>query len=315
MTFLLRHFALGVLRAAKNEPAVRTVIARGKKPGTSPKDWFSGISDETWLWMNTTGRRRRKAIAHLVPQMPEVALQERVTGQSGDETLGEGFNAYKLFKNCYETHIGPIESCRAVLDFGCGWGRTIRFFLKDLHPDKLLGIDQDEEVFRACLDTNKWCRFTLIAPNAPTPLAQESFDLIYLYSVFSHLPEEMHWAWLKEFHRLLAPGGMLIATTRARDFIQECKTCRDDPLIERKPDSVKFISRSFLDVDGALSAYDNGQFCYDSHGLEGQWSYWGETCIPKAYVEKYWNEMFNICEYIADPKICRQNVIVVRKRG
>jgi trans-aconitate methyltransferase len=112
--------------------------------------------------------------------MPEVTLQELVTGQSGDSTLGEGFNAYKMFKNCYETHIGPIESCRALLDFGCGWGRTIRFSLKDLHPDKLLGIDQDEKVIRACRNTNKWCRFTLIEPDAPVSLPKESLDLIYL---------------------------------------------------------------------------------------------------------------------------------------
>jgi SAM-dependent methyltransferase len=315
MPFLLRHFVLAVLRAVKNEPAVRMVIARSKKPDTSPKDWFSGISDETWFWMNTTGCRRRKAIADLLPHMPEVAMQELLTGHSGDSTLGEGFNAYKIFKNCYETHIGPIESCRAILDFGCGWGRTIRFFLKDLQPEKLLGIDHDEKVIRACRNTNKWCRFKLVEPDAPTPLRQESFDLIYLYSVFSHLPEEMHWAWLKEFHRLLAPGGLLIATTRARDFIQECKTFRDDPLIEGKPDWIKFVSRSFLDVDAWMLAYDNGQFCYDSHGLEGRWSYWGEACIPKGYVEKRWKELFDMCGYIDDPNICRQNVIVVRKRG
>ena len=73
--------------------------------------------------------------------MPEVSIQETYTGGSGDSTLREGFNAYRLFKKCYETHVGPIESCRAVLDFGCGWGRIIRFFLKDVEPEKLLGVD------------------------------------------------------------------------------------------------------------------------------------------------------------------------------
>jgi SAM-dependent methyltransferase len=315
MNFALRPFASALLRAAKNEPAVREVIARSKKRGTSPKDWFSGISDEGWLWMNTTGRRRRKAIAGLVPQMPEVPMQERFTGSSGDSTLREGFNAYKIFKNCYETHIGPVGSCRAVLDFGCGWGRIIRFFLKDIEPDKLLGIDHSEEALRACRNTNKWCKFTLIEPYAPTPLRPESFDLIYLYSVFSHLPEEMHWAWLIEFHRLLAPGGMLIATTRARSFIQVCKTLRDDPLIDGKPEWLKVSARTFSDVDATMSAYDNGQFCYESHGLEGRWSYWGEACIPKDYVEKRWNEIFDVCEYIDDLERCPQNVIVVRKRA
>jgi SAM-dependent methyltransferase len=314
MAFLLRHFALAVFRAAKNEPAVRAAIARSKKSGTSPKDWFSGISDETWIWMNTTGCRRRKAIANLVPQMPEVSMQENFTGHSGDSTLREGFDAYKIFKKCYETHVGPIGSCRAVLDFGCGWGRIIRFFLKDIEPEKLLGIDHSEEVIRASRDTNKWCKFTLIEPYAPTSLSKETFDLIYLYSVFSHLPEEMHWAWLKEFHRLLRPGGMLIATTRARDYIQFCESLRDDPQLNTKPDWLKRSAKTFVDVGATMSAYDDGQFCYESLGGEGRWSYWGEACIPRAYVEKHWKEIFDVCEYIDDRNVSPQNVIVVRKR-
>lgn len=310
----LRTLASAALRAAQNEPALRAAVARSKKAGTSPKDWFQGISDETWFWMNTTARRRRKVIANLVSQMPEVSMQENFTGQSGDATLREGFEAYKIFKHCYERHAGPIGSCHAVLDFGCGWGRIIRFFLKDIEPEKLLGIDHSEEVIRASENTNRWCRFMLIEPNAPTSLPEESFDLIYLYSVFSHLPEEMHWAWLKEFHRLLRPGGMLIATTRARDYIQFCQSLRDDPELNRKPDWLKRSAKTFLDMEATLSAYDDGQFCYASLGGEGRWSYWGEACIPRRYVEKRWKEIFDVCEYIDDPKACPQNVIVVRKR-
>jgi SAM-dependent methyltransferase len=310
-----RLLASAVLRMAKNEPSVRVAISRSKQTGTSPKDWFSGLNDETWFWMNTTARRRRKAIANLVPQMPEVSMQEFFTGQSGDAALREGFNAYKIFRNCYETHVGPIRSCRAVLDFGCGWGRIIRFFLKDFEPERLFGVDHSEDAVRACRDTNKWCEFTLIEPYPPTSLPRESFDLIYLYSVFSHLPEEMHWAWLKEFRRLLQPGGMLIATTRARDFIQMCKTFRDDPHLNSKPQWLSQSARVFVDVDATMSAYDNGKFCYESLGQEGRWSFWGEACIPRLYVEKHWKEIFDVCEYIEDPKTCPQNVIVVRKRA
>jgi SAM-dependent methyltransferase len=310
-----RRLASAVIQVAKNEPVVRRAIACSEKPGSNPKDWFAGISDETWFWMNTTGRTRRRAIAELVPQMPEVSLQENFTGYSGDSTLREGFDAYRIFKKCYETHVGPIQSCSAVLDFGCGWGRIIRFFLKDIEPEKLIGIDHSEDAIRASKNTNKWCRFTLIEPYAPTSLPQESFDLIYLYSVFSHLPEEMHWAWLKEFHRLLKPGGMLIATTRARDYIQFCKSLRDDPQLNAKPDWLKRSARTFLDVDAALAAYDKGQFCYAPLGADGRWSFWGEACIARAYVQNHWKELFDVCEYIDDREACPQNVIVVRKRA
>jgi SAM-dependent methyltransferase len=311
MPFALRPFASAVFRLVALEPTVRTVIARSKKPGTTPKDWFQGINDDTWFWMNTTGRRRRKAIAALVAQMPPVTMQENFTGSHGDATLGEGFNAYKLFKDSYQKHIGAITDARAVLDFGCGWGRTIRFFLKDIPPNNLFGLDYSEEALAACRSTNKWCQFVLIKPNPPTPLPSESFDLIYLYSVFSHLPEDMHWALLNEFHRLLTPGGMLIATTRARSFIQECKTLREN--LESNRPWQQWEAQRFADDKASFSAYDHGQFCYDSHN-QPQRPFWGEACIPKTYVENKWTEMFDLCDYIDDPKTCPQNVIVVRKR-
>ena len=86
---LLRRIASRAFRTVKNESAVRRAIARSKKPGSSPKDWFAGMDDETWFWMNITGRDRSEAIASLVPKMPEVSMQGLFTGQSGHATLGK----------------------------------------------------------------------------------------------------------------------------------------------------------------------------------------------------------------------------------
>jgi len=311
----LLNLASNAFNAAKHEPAVRQAISRSKRPGTAPMDWFSGVNDDTWLWMHTSRRlKRRPEIANLLPGLPAPSLQENYTGSSAFATLQEGFHAYQLFKKYYETYIGPLANSRGILDFGCGWGRIIRFFLRDVAPEKLTGADHSEEAIRTCRETNKWCKFTLIEPQPPTPLEPQSFDLIYLYSVFSHLPEDMHWALLKEFHRLLSPGGMLIATTRRRDFIEECRAMRADPTLDAKPFWLKNPASVFLETDASLAAYDRGEFCYGSVGAKDRWSFWGEACIPKAYVEKHWSEIFDICDYMDDGKVCPQNVIVARKR-
>ena len=129
---------------------------------------FPGIDDEAWLWLNTTGRRRRKAVAPLLPEMPEVSVQETYTGSSGDQTLREGFNAYRLFKRCYESYVGPLGTCCGILDFGCGWGRIIRFFLKDVEPHNLTRCRScPTSDSRICQQTNKWCKFTLTDPHSP----------------------------------------------------------------------------------------------------------------------------------------------------
>ena len=45
----------------------------------------------------------------------------------------------------------------------------------------------------------------------PLPFESDTFDLIYSLSVFTHI--DSHWAsWLLELHRVLAPGGILVAT-------------------------------------------------------------------------------------------------------
>jgi SAM-dependent methyltransferase len=46
---------------------------------------------------------------------------------------------------------------------------------------------------------------------APLPREDGSFDLIYAFSVFTHISDAWS-AWLLELHRLLAPGGLLVAS-------------------------------------------------------------------------------------------------------
>jgi hypothetical protein len=125
----------------------------------------------------------------------------------------------------------------------------------------------------------------------------------------------MHWALLKEFHRLLVPGGILIATTRAREFIELCESARKDPKLDEKPVWVKGVANVFKNRDATLSAYDSEKFCYESYGEQGRRSFWGEACIPRGYVLRRWPEIFEVCDYIDDRKTCAQNVIVARKRN
>jgi hypothetical protein len=106
---------------------------------------------------------------------------------------------------------------------------------------------------------------------------------------------------------------MLIATTRARDYIHFCKNLREDARLDEKPLWLRQSASAFANAEAAISDYDNGQFCYANLG-DVNWPFWGEACIPKGYVERRWREIFDVCEYIDDPELCPQNVIVARKR-
>lgn len=101
---------------------------------------------------------------------------------------------------------------RSMLDFGCGAGRTLRHFHDEARTARFVGCDLDRESI-------DWLSAHLCPPleairsdpDPPLPFADGSFDLIWAISVFTHLVDSSA-AWLLELHRLLKPGGLLMAS-------------------------------------------------------------------------------------------------------
>ena len=116
----------------------------------SPNNLFGNIDDDFWFWLHTEGYRSNSELQRVLPAMPDEDVQVRLTGSKGDRTLSEGFQAYKLFKRLFEENVGRLATCEGVLDFGCGWGRILRFFLKDLEPSKLWGTNMMAFHIDAC---------------------------------------------------------------------------------------------------------------------------------------------------------------------
>ena len=276
-----------------------------------PNRVFGRVDDDRWLWYNTASSRRFATFRNILPTLPDEETQIAFIGSAGDAALGEAFNTYVLIKNLAAKHGRPIGRTSTILDFGCGWGRTLRFFMKDVPTAQLTGIDVMPRAIELSKANNPWCNFELTTALPPTRFADESFDLIYLYSVFSHLSEEAHLLWLAEFQRIMKPGGILIATTWPRDYIERCERARSGDTRSTHPRSLL----AFTDTPEALRRYAAGEFCHSPVGggdaLPG--SFYGETCIPVEYVKNNWTRFFEFREFIASER-GDQSVIVVRKR-
>jgi LmbE family N-acetylglucosaminyl deacetylase/glycosyltransferase involved in cell wall biosynthesis/ubiquinone/menaquinone biosynthesis C-methylase UbiE len=280
----------------------------------SLKQLLCDVEDDFYFWLLTEGYSINRTIQALLPKMPGEQIQKTFTGRSGYATLHQAFLAYKLFKSITQKFYKNLQSCGTILDFGCGWGRITRYFLRDVAAEGLYGVDCLEEVVNICKKSNLKCNFETINIMPPTRFQDDFFDCIYLFSVFSHLSERAHLDWLLEFKRILKPGGLVIATTRPRQFILECEALR------KRSDMEAFqygAACSFQNVEQYLADYDSGKYCHSPTGGGGvlSESFYGETAIPKQYVVENWSKFFSFVDYVykEEHQSFDQNVIIAKR--
>jgi SAM-dependent methyltransferase len=108
------------------------------------------------------------------------------------------------------TRIGRIPDFGAVaLDFGCGVGRLTQALARRFA--QCVGVDISRQMIEKAVafNRNPHCRYTVHA-DTPLPFADESFSFIYSNIVLQHVPARFSQQYLREFVRVLAPGGVLV---------------------------------------------------------------------------------------------------------
>ncbi len=282
--------------------------------GLEPHAVFSDVSDEAWLQVLIGSLREPVAREVRLPGFPPESLQRQFVGSAGADSLREAFQFYRTVKSYYARERRPLAADDRVLDFGCGWGRMVRLFLKDVRAANVVGVDVDPDVVRLCNTTFPYGTFQVVPPVPPTDLPEMHFDLAYAYSVFSHLNEATHLRWVRELARVLKPGGFLVVTTQGRAFIDFCANLRRQGTLETLWHEA--LARSFADRDAALAAYDRGEFLHEptGGGDHRPSSFYGETLIPRGYVEREWSRHLALVDFRDDPTWLPQALIVMRKR-
>jgi SAM-dependent methyltransferase len=165
-------------------------------------------------WAHSIGTSSDPVLASMVPPIPPRELRLLVAESETELFLWTGVLDLNLVLSAWEMH-GPKVADRkpAILDFGCGCGRLLRFLVPCTDVAEIHGAEVNPDLVAWCKANLPGVNTVATKPEPPLPHGDASFDLIYSLSVLTHLPEDAIGPWLEELARVMRPGGILLATT------------------------------------------------------------------------------------------------------
>ena len=184
--------------------------------------------------------------------------------------------------------IKPTPQMR-MLDFGCGSGRVVRH----LAPQCLAPIDASDIDAEAIA----WAQANmpgLAAWHTNTewpqlPFEDGRFDVVYAISVFTHLPEDMQFAWLDELRRVVKSDAWLLLSVSGPSLIPP-----------GHPDAASMETDGFCFVRGV-----------PTYGLP---DFYRAAFHTEAYVRRTWSRTFHIEAVIPAGINRNQDLVVARPK-
>ncbi|NMF62599.1 class I SAM-dependent methyltransferase [Brasilonema octagenarum UFV-E1] len=142
--------------------------------------------------------------------VPSSVLRYLVAGTEDVEWfLHSGKLGAQTLVEILATQGKTLDEFKRILDFGCGCGRVLRH-LRGLSGAEIYGADSNPTAIHWCEKYLDFARFNVNSLEPPLPYPDGMFDLIYAFSVLTHLTEPLQVRWMNEFHRILTPEGCLI---------------------------------------------------------------------------------------------------------
>lgn len=106
-----------------------------------------------------------------------------------------------------------------ILDWGCGPARIVRHLPELLDNScSFYGTDYNRKSIDWDRKAIKGVNFNLNSSEPPLPYVNNSFDIIYGISIFTHLPEELHYKWFDELIRISKNNGIIFLTLHGNAF-------------------------------------------------------------------------------------------------
>ncbi|MBN1270671.1 MAG: class I SAM-dependent methyltransferase [Candidatus Aminicenantes bacterium] len=232
--------------------------------------------------------------------MPPMFLRKRVHGAR------DIYSFLKVGKNCARDLTNSLKiigrdwsNFSMVLDFGCGCARVLRHLKEHSKYCHFFGTDIDPETIFWCRNNIDYADFFKCNSLPPLKYPQETFDLLYGVSVFTHLNEEYQFLWLDELRRIAKKKAVLLMTVQGSLIPEIGNHCGSD----LTPEEISILrSRQIFSRKPKLTDFFAA---YESYR---------HTYHTKDYIYKKWSEYFKIVEYITRGLNNHHDVVVLEKK-
>jgi len=186
----------------------------------------------------------------------------------------------------------PITNFDRALDWGCGCGRTLRWFESGVSTPQFFGADIDREAIAWCRENLPFAVFDVNGALPPLPYAAGQFDLVYGVSVLTHLDEGYQFRWLEELRRVTHPGAMLLLSVHTSATWSE------------------------LSADEQSRLQDAGFFYQYAQCWKGIFPDWYQNAFHShSYIRQRFSDYFDVVDIVRLGASDRQDLVVLRHRG
>ncbi|MEO6202232.1 MAG: class I SAM-dependent methyltransferase [Nitrospirales bacterium] len=197
-----------VIRALENDPEVVT-----------RQDAITGLRqlslDDFGLVILSMPDPEYPKLSRLLPSMASEEVQRGWTGNHGVALLKQTTAFVRAMSYNYTRVTGRSLDDATVLDFGCGYGRIAQLLYYFTVEEKVFGVDPREQSIELCRESGLCTNFA-VSEYLPTslPVGETKFDLIYAFSVYTHLSRRAMTTSLNTLRKYIADDGVLTMTIR-----------------------------------------------------------------------------------------------------
>lgn len=212
-----------------------------------------------------------------LPSMASEEDQLNWTGSSGYTLLFQSSAFVRALASNFTELTGKKLNNSNILDFGCGWGRLIRLMYKYTPPENLYGCDPWNKSIEKCQENRVAAHLAVSAYLPDTlPFDGVKFDLIYSFSVYTHLSEHAIEKTLAACRKSISDQGLMAITIRPKAYWDYHVDTKDK------------VNRNAM-----KAAHDEIGFAHTGHvhraRADGSILY-GDTSMTIDYIRQTWSE-------------------------